>query len=88
MSRFTNTDITTTTFMTVGTPAYMSPEQCRGEAVDGRSDLFAAGATLFEMLAGQRAFSGRNATEVSHRVQNERCRYCRRSSRRRYRACS
>jgi serine/threonine protein kinase len=71
VSRITNTD-TTTTFTTVGTPAYMSPEQCRGEAVDGRSDLFAAGATLFEMLAGQRAFSGRNATEVSHRIQNER----------------
>jgi eukaryotic-like serine/threonine-protein kinase len=71
VSRIANTDITTT-FTTVGTPAYMSPEQCRGEAVDGRSDLFAAGATLFEMLAGQRAFSGRNATEVSHRIQNER----------------
>ena len=50
----------------------MSPEQCRGEAVDGRSDLFAASTTLFEMLAGQRPFSGRNATEVSNRIQNER----------------
>jgi serine/threonine protein kinase len=72
VSRFTNTDITTTTFVTVGTPAYMSPEQCRGEVVDGRSDLFAASTTLFEMLAGQRPFSGRNATEVSNRIQNER----------------
>ena len=72
VSRFTNTDVTTTTFVTVGTPAYMPPEQCRGEAVDGRSDLFAASTTLFEMLAGQRPFSGRNATEVSNRIQNER----------------
>ena len=72
VSRFTNTDVTTTIFVTVGTPAYMSPEQCRGEAVDGRSDLFATTTTLCEMLAGQRPFSGRNATEVSNRIQNER----------------
>ena len=70
VSRFTNTE-TTSTFVTAGTPAYMSPEQCRGEPVDGRSDLFAAGTTLFEMLAGRRAFAGRNVTEVSHRIQNE-----------------
>jgi serine/threonine-protein kinase len=71
VSRFTNVE-TTTTFATAGTPAYMSPEQCRGEHVDGRSDLFAAGTTLFEMIAGQRAFSGRNVTELSHRIQNDR----------------
>ena len=39
--------------------------------VDGRSDLFSAGATLFEMVAGERAFQGRNVTEVSHRIQND-----------------
>lgn len=71
VSKITDTEMTTT-FVTAGTPAYMSPEQCRGETVDGRSDLFAAGTTLFEMLSGRRAFSGRNATEVSHRIQNER----------------
>jgi serine/threonine-protein kinase len=71
VSRISNTE-TTTTFATAGTPAYMSPEQCRGAEVDGRSDLFAAGTTLYEMVAGQRAFSGRNVTEVSHRIQNER----------------
>ena len=42
------------------------------EAVHGRSDLLAAGVMFFEMVAGQRFFSGRNATEVSHRIQNER----------------
>ncbi len=71
VSKITNTE-TMTAFTTAGTPAYMSPEQCRGEEVDGRSDLFSAGTMLFEMVAGERAFSGRNVTEVSHRIQNER----------------
>jgi serine/threonine-protein kinase len=71
VSRLSNAEMTTT-FATAGTPAYMSPEQCRGADVDGRSDLFAAGTTLFEMVTGQRAFGGRNVTEVSHRIQNER----------------
>ncbi len=63
---------TTTIFSTIGTPSYMSPEQCRGDdIVDGRSDIFSAGATLFEMVAGERAFQGRNVTEVSHRIQND-----------------
>ena len=63
---------TTTIFSTIGTPSYMSPEQCRGDdIVDGRSDIFSAGAMLFEMVAGERAFQGRNVTEVSHRIQND-----------------
>ncbi|MBV8190591.1 MAG: serine/threonine protein kinase [Alphaproteobacteria bacterium] len=72
VSRISNTETTTISFATAGTPAYMSPEQCRGGAIDGRSDLFAAGTTLYEMVAGQRAYSGRNVTEVSHRIQNDR----------------
>lgn len=69
--RFVNTEVTIVS-SSMGTPNYMSPEQCRGSAVDGRSDLFAAGATLFEMVAGERAFPGYSLTEVSHRIQNER----------------
>jgi non-specific serine/threonine protein kinase len=56
----------TRTGMLVGTPRYMAPEQVTGEAVDARSDLFAAGAVLFEMLAGRPAFDGRNVVEILH----------------------
>jgi serine/threonine protein kinase/tetratricopeptide (TPR) repeat protein len=50
--------------VTVGTPAYMSPEQAAGGDLDGRSDLFALGCVMFEMLTGEFAFSGSSAHAV------------------------
>src|SRR5262245_11532175 len=61
----------TTPGMVIGTPRYMAPEQISGEPVDGRSDLFAAGAILFEMLAGRPAFSGRTIVEIVHATRYE-----------------
>ena len=57
--------------LVMGTPRYMAPEQVTGESVDGRSDLFAAGAILFEMLAGRPAFAGRSVAEVLHATRFE-----------------
>jgi serine/threonine-protein kinase len=56
--------VVTETGTVVGTPGYMSPEQIRGKDVDGRSDLFALGAILFEMLTGRRAFSKESPVET------------------------
>lgn len=52
----------------VGTPLYLSPEQATGKEVDGRSDLFALGALLYECMTGQSAFSGGSVLEIGAQI--------------------
>lgn len=59
----------TQTELLIGSPGYMSPEQFMGEPIDGRSDVFAAGVVLYELLTGTRPFLG-SASTVMHQVLN------------------
>ena len=60
----------TTLGMVMGTPSYMSPEQCQGQAVDRRSDLFSAAVVLYELLAGEKPFAGATET-IAYKICHE-----------------
>jgi serine/threonine-protein kinase len=56
--------------MVIGTPSYMSPEQCMGREADARSDLFSAGVVLYELLSGRKPFTG-SVEGMSYRICHE-----------------
>src|SRR6188472_1905970 len=68
MSPTITTPAMTQAGMILGTAAYMSPEQAKGRAVDKRSDVWAFGAVLYEMLSGRRAFDGEDVSETMARI--------------------
>jgi len=61
----------TVTGSLLGTPSYMSPEQARGTELDGRSDLFAVGCILYELLTGKKAFRGESITGLIFKIITE-----------------
>jgi serine/threonine-protein kinase len=60
----------TATGTVMGTPSYMSPEQLAGNKVDGRADLFSLGVTLYEMLTGEKPFTGETVATLMFRIAN------------------
>jgi len=61
----------TKTGMVLGTPSYMSPEQLAGKKIDGQSDLFSLGVTLYQLACGSLPFQGESMTQLMFKIANE-----------------
>ncbi|HWU84665.1 MAG TPA: serine/threonine-protein kinase, partial [Rhodocyclaceae bacterium] len=61
----------TKTGMVLGTPSYMSPEQLAGKKIDGRSDIFSLGVTLYQLVSGHLPFEGDSMAQLMFRIANE-----------------
>ena len=71
IARAVNVESVTQTAAVFGTAAYVAPEQAQGQRVDGRTDLYALGCVLFEMLTGQQPFSGDTAVTLAYKHVSE-----------------
>jgi serine/threonine protein kinase len=70
IAKFTDT-CNSSAGMVVGTPSYMSPEQILGRTVDARSDIFALGCVLYELVTGKKAFAGNDTTSIIYKIVHE-----------------
>ena len=68
IAKITTTDQFTMTGTIVGTPHYMSPEQVQGQAVDGRSDQFSLAVIVYEILTGEKPYTGEHLTTVVYKI--------------------
>src|SRR4029077_1470660 len=68
IAKVTTSEQFTMTGTIVGTPHYMSPEQVQGQTVDGRSDQFSLSVIAFEMLTGEKPFTGEHLTTVVYKI--------------------